>query len=398
MTQTGQERDEDLLLFADEQQDQKSPHASATPWYVLVADDDAEVQTITRLVLSDFSFEGRRLHLLEASSGAESLDMLRRHPDTAVVLLDVVMESNDAGLQVARKVREELGNTLVRIVLRTGQPGHAPEHRVISELDINDYRHKTELTAERLHTTVTAALRSYRDLRAVEEGRERLAHLAMSVAHQVRNRTMTIGGFANLAVRRAGVEDPMRTYLDTIIEESRRLERMVGAVSDFASLPHALRSALPLGETVRAAVVQAREHAAPREHALVWRVDAPDGNLAHGAASLLQRLVYELLANAVDFAAPVDGMVTCILSCGGGLCRIVVEDNGPGIAPADMPFIFDPFFSRKADGVGMGLTVARRIAGECGWEIEVDANPAKGARFTVVLPEILGMDGRGRLG
>ena len=125
MTQTGQEKD-DLLFFAEEEQPgQDVPRAAATPWYVLVADDDAEVQTITRLVLSDFSFEGRKLHLLEATSGAESLDMLRRHPDTAVLLLDVVMESNDAGLQVARKVREELGNNLVRIVLRTGPPGHA---------------------------------------------------------------------------------------------------------------------------------------------------------------------------------------------------------------------------------------------------------------------------------
>ncbi|ADP87883.1 sensor histidine kinase [Nitratidesulfovibrio vulgaris] len=396
MTQTGQEKD-DLLFFAEEEQPgQDVPRAAATPWYVLVADDDAEVQTITRLVLSDFSFEGRKLHLLEATSGAESLDMLRRHPDTAVLLLDVVMESNDAGLQVARKVREELGNNLVRIVLRTGQPGHAPEHRVIAELDINDYRHKTELTAERLHTTVTAALPSFRDLRAVEEGRERLAHLAMSVAHQVRNRTMTIGGFASLAVRRAPAEDPVRGYLDTIIEESRRLEHMVGAVSDFASLPHAIRTVVPVGESVLAALEQARQRAAQQGRTLHWQVEVPDGHMVHGAASLLQRLVFEILANASDFAREDGGEVSCRLLCVGGLCRVEVADNGPGIAPEDMAFIFDPFFSRKADGVGMGLCIARRIAGECGWDIEVDAGFGRGARVSVLLPSWAGNNGHGR--
>ena len=247
----------------------------------------------------------------------------------------------------------------------------------IAELDINDYRHKTELTAERLHTTVTAALRSFRDLRAVEEGRERLAHLAMSVAHQVRNRTMTIGGFASLAVRRAPAEDPVRGYLDTIIEESRRLEHMVGAVSDFASLPHAIRTVVPVGESVLAALEQARQRAAQQGRTLHWQVEVPDGHMVHGAASLLQRLVFEILANASDFAREDGGEVSCRLLCVGG-------------------FIFDPFFSRKADGVGMGLCIARRIAGECGWDIEVDAGFGRGARVSVLLPSWAGNNGHGR--
>lgn len=145
--------------------------AAAGRWKILVADDDREVHSLTSLVLSDYSFEGRRLEFLHAESGAETVAVLNDHPDTALVLLDVVMESDDAGLQAVRRIREELGNSFVRIILRTGQPGQAPEQEVVSGYDINDYKAKTELTAQKLSTTVTSALRSYRDIRAIERNR-----------------------------------------------------------------------------------------------------------------------------------------------------------------------------------------------------------------------------------
>jgi response regulator RpfG family c-di-GMP phosphodiesterase len=143
-------------------------------WKIIVADDEDEVHAMTRMVLSDYVFEGRGLDFLSAYSGAECLQLMRRHPDTAAILLDVVMESDDAGLQVVRRVREEIANPFVRIILRTGQPGKAPETRVISAFDINDYKEKTELTAQKLFTTVTAALRGYRDMRTIEMNRRGL--------------------------------------------------------------------------------------------------------------------------------------------------------------------------------------------------------------------------------
>jgi response regulator RpfG family c-di-GMP phosphodiesterase len=123
------------------------------------------------------------LAFLSAYSGAESLQLMRRHPDTAVMLLDVVMESDDAGLAVVRQIRENLGNPFVRIILRTGQPGKAPETEVISAFDINDYKEKTELTAQKLFTTITSALRSYRDMKTIEQNRRGLEKIIEASAN-----------------------------------------------------------------------------------------------------------------------------------------------------------------------------------------------------------------------
>ncbi|HEX6382664.1 MAG TPA: adenylate/guanylate cyclase domain-containing protein, partial [Acidimicrobiia bacterium] len=136
---------------------------------LLVVDDEAAVHDVTRLALAAFSFEGRPLRLLSAYSAAEAEGLLADHPDTAVILLDVVMETDGAGLDFVHHVRTVERNHLVRIILRTGQPGHAPENRVIVEYDINDYKHKADLTSQRLFTSVIGALRSYRDLRYISD-------------------------------------------------------------------------------------------------------------------------------------------------------------------------------------------------------------------------------------
>ena len=159
----------DQLHFAAE-----PASVAAPPWHVLVVDDDPEVHEVTRLVLGSFRFADRPLDLISASTASQAFDALRRHDDIAVVLLDVVMESEQAGLELVRRIREELRNSFVRIVLRTGQPGQAPEHEVIAAYDINDYKEKTELTAQKLATTLYAALRSYRDMRTIEAQRQGL--------------------------------------------------------------------------------------------------------------------------------------------------------------------------------------------------------------------------------
>jgi response regulator RpfG family c-di-GMP phosphodiesterase len=140
-------------------------------WRVLIVDDDVDVHAVTRLALRNVSFKGRELELFSAYSGREAYDILRDTPDIALVLLDVVMETDDAGLILARRIREELHNAIVRVVLRTGQPGQAPEQRVIIEYDINDYKAKTELTTQKLFTTVISALRAYESLNMLERSR-----------------------------------------------------------------------------------------------------------------------------------------------------------------------------------------------------------------------------------
>ncbi|MCQ0989533.1 hybrid sensor histidine kinase/response regulator [Jiella marina] len=160
----------DFLEFA-EPSEAEAGSSVAVGWKIAVIDDDEAVHDGTRFALKHFSLQGYGLEIVGAHSAREGLELLRAHPDTAVVLLDVVMETDDAGLRLAQAIREELKNELVRIILRTGQPGQAPEHRVVVEYDINDYKAKTELTSEKLFTTLTAALRGYDQLKRLDDTR-----------------------------------------------------------------------------------------------------------------------------------------------------------------------------------------------------------------------------------
>ncbi|WP_313706683.1 HD domain-containing phosphohydrolase [Massilia sp.] len=141
------------------------------PWKVLLVDDEPDIHDITKLTLSRFRLDGRALTFLHAYSGAEAKEVLAREENIALVFLDVVMEREDSGLEVARWMRQDLDNQFTRIVLRTGQPGQAPEERVIVDYDINDYKEKTELDRTKLFTTTFAALRAYRDIMKVEDAR-----------------------------------------------------------------------------------------------------------------------------------------------------------------------------------------------------------------------------------
>ncbi|MDB5934693.1 MAG: hypothetical protein JWQ01_2037 [Massilia sp.] len=141
------------------------------PWKVLLVDDEPDIHDVTKLTLSRFRLDDRSLAFLHAYNGAEAKEILSRETDIALVFLDVVMEKEDSGLEVARWMRKDLDNQFTRIVLRTGQPGQAPEERVIVDYDINDYKEKTELDRTKLFTTTFAALRAYRDIMKVEEAR-----------------------------------------------------------------------------------------------------------------------------------------------------------------------------------------------------------------------------------
>lgn len=165
----------DNFLFAEEPEVNEAVNYGS--WKVLIVDDEPEVHAVTKLALNDFQFQNKRLEFISAYSGVEARTMLSSHPDIAIVLLDVVMETDDAGLQVARYIREQLQNQFVRIILRTGQPGQAPERQVIVDYDINDYKSKTELTAQKLFTVIMSSLRSYRDIISLEQSRQGLAKI-----------------------------------------------------------------------------------------------------------------------------------------------------------------------------------------------------------------------------
>lgn len=152
------------------------------PWKIVIVDDEPEIHKITELALRDFEFENRPLQFINAYDGKSACELFKQHDDIALVLLDVVMESDDAGLRTVEYLRDELGNHFTRVVLRTGQPGMAPEHEVISHYDIDGYRAKTELTHESLTQTFYTTLRAYRDLSRMQRYQHGLEAVIRSIA------------------------------------------------------------------------------------------------------------------------------------------------------------------------------------------------------------------------
>lgn len=164
-------------LFLDEDDDETTVSNGNPPWKVMIVDDEPGVHEVTKLALQGVAFDKRPLEFISCFSGAEAQAAIAEHPDTALILLDVVMENEHAGLDFARYVRETANNSIVRIVLRTGQPGQAPERQVILDYDINDYKEKTELTASKLFTLVYSSLRAYRDIITIENNKRALGKI-----------------------------------------------------------------------------------------------------------------------------------------------------------------------------------------------------------------------------
>ena len=237
---------DDDLMFEDDAAEPVRPGPTAVRWKMLVVDDEPEVHSITRLVLADFSFKGRSIQFFSAYSAAEAIDILQREKDIAVILLDVVMETDDAGLKLIHRIREEMNNRHVRIILRTGQPGQAPERSVILEYDINDYKAKTQLTAQQLFTCTVAALRSYEDLITIDANRRGLEKIIEAASSLCKTRSMKLfaagvltqlsaivgaGPDAILCVQRGDIRRTDRVGL-YILAGSGRYERLINEPLD----------------------------------------------------------------------------------------------------------------------------------------------------------------------
>ena len=175
--------DDDFLFLAEDETNSEAETQSSGEWHLLIVDDDEEIHTVTKLALSDLLVLDRKLVFHHAFSGKEALKFLAQNPYIAVILLDVVMESDDAGLKVVQQIRDELKMDEVRIVLRTGQPGYAPEESVIKEYDINDYKTKTELTRNKLVTTIISSIRSYQQIKTINQNRRGLQKIIKAGAN-----------------------------------------------------------------------------------------------------------------------------------------------------------------------------------------------------------------------
>ena len=172
------------FLFGDDESFNNSEDETVKDsWKILIIDDEPDIHSVTKLVLNKLQIDGKGLEFISAYSGAEAREILNEQHDIAVAIVDVVMETVNSGLDVIKFIREELNNRSIRLVLRTGQPGEAPEESVIRDYDINDYKNKTELTDIKLKTLLYATIRSYRDIKVIQSHKAGLEGIIDAMMH-----------------------------------------------------------------------------------------------------------------------------------------------------------------------------------------------------------------------
>ena len=382
---------------------------------LLVVDDDEAVLQVTRLVLSRFRYKSRSLEILEASSAAQAKATLALRPDIAVILLDVVMESDDAGLRLVEHIRHELNNHHVRILLRTGQAGYAPERQVVQDYDINDYLVKSDATQSRLFLSLTAAIRSFSDILRAEELARRIAEaehqrqladrasLAKTdflahMSHEIRTPLNGIAGIVEL-LDDTGLSSEQAELLRDLRYVSSALLGIVNDVLDVAKIEagklelNVHNFHLPqLLEKVAAIFVVGMQQKAIR-----FQVEQ-DNDLpqwVRGDAQRIQQILINYLSNAYKFT-PQGGRITlrvsCVVTADGYELIAEVDDNGKGIRAERLADIFNAYEQESAQtashygGTGLGLSLSRSLAMLMSGCVGANSEPGHGSRFWLRVP------------
>lgn len=246
-----QNNSDDLLVFISEEPTSQPINTTPT-WHVLLVDDEPDVHIATKLALKNLDIEGRSLEFSHAYSAAEAMDLLSQKNNFCVAIIDVVMESDDAGLRLVQHIRDVLDLQSMRIILRTGQPGYAPEIDTIRQFDINDYKTKTELTQVRLFTSLTMAIRSFSQIQQLESNRRGL--------EQILEATTELGRLVGLKKFASGLVTQLCSLLNV---DSESL--VCAAISEPNSTPYILAAAGNYSDWIGLAVadvpqIRVKEH------------------------------------------------------------------------------------------------------------------------------------------
>ena len=386
--------DEDELIFAAEDE-AGAGHEQA--WLLLGVDDEPDVHAVTRLTLEKERFDGRPVRLLNAHSAAEGRSLLAAHPDVALILLDVVMESDDAGLRFVRHVREEVGNHHLRIVLRTGQPGIAPPREIVQRYEIDDYRTKTELTSERLYVTVAAALRCFalleaqalreRELLVSNQELERFAYVA---SHDLQTPLRAIVGLTQLLQRRHGGSLPAegQSLVGEVVDSGKRLSELIRNLLEFSDLAQHQRAwqSVPLDNVLARARERLRSTIDERQA----RIETAPLPSVQGDPVMLEQALVNLLDNALKFQPGAAPWIGIDAVTDGDAVELRVRDHGIGIAAAHLPKVLEGFqrlhTQEEFPGSGLGLAICRKVARLHEGSLSASSEPGAGSTFSLRLP------------
>jgi len=240
-------------------------------------------------------------------------------------------------------------------------------------------KEKLSLTREELKVVENRLLQSER-LAA-------LGKLSRGVAHEVRNPVMIIGGFTRRLQKRLPPEDPAQAMIAPIIHELGRLERMVAEIEAFTVLLEPDIKPRDLSRVIDQALAASAEDLARRQIVLERRIP-PDLPRIPLDEHLMGQALGHLIDNATE-AMPDGGRLVLEVTPEPKGLRLRLQDTGAGIPPEDLPYLFDPFFSSKPDGTGMGLTKVHQVISDHRGEIQIKSVPGQGTEVNIWLPRWL---------
>ncbi|PHR72312.1 MAG: two-component system response regulator [Arcobacter sp.] len=204
---------------------------------IVVADDEEDVHILTRNVLRKFEYDNKELEIISTYTGKETIEVLKQNPDVVLLLLDVIMETDDAGLEVCKKIRNELNNHSIQIILRTGQASDIPPYTVVTEYEINDYKEKTELSSEKLKISLITAIRAYENIKELKEANEKIEFLIDEIVDTQKEVIFRLGSVAETRSQETGM------HVKRVAEYSKLFALYSGLNEDEAEI---LKQASPM--------------------------------------------------------------------------------------------------------------------------------------------------------
>jgi len=398
-----------LYLDDDEHQLTEPPKK----WNVLIVDDDEEIHKITLLALKDFVLDEGGINFISAYSGEQAIQFLSETDDRsiAIILLDVVMETNTAGFEVANFVRKKLDNHFTRIILRTGQPADIPEQQVVMRYDINDYKAKAELTYSRLFITMVTSLRAYNELiqrknrenelekskAAVEIANKAKSTFIARMSHELLTPLNAIIGFSQLQqlymTPDASSQDKELTA--NILNAGYHLKMLVDDILDIIQTQNSVKK-LPLcscelGVLVNDSISLVRLNAEQKNISI--HVEDTDLKVLANFERLKQCLV-NLLTNAIKFNHDNGKIYIKFSAVMPNKIKIMVVDTGVGIATEDQDLIFDMFSrsnyaeQQEIQGSGVGLSLIKKLVLQMEGEVGFTSTLDQGSEFWLAFEKV----------
>ena len=423
----GPEDDADEL-FLDEQESElveigKSEDESQEKWKILIVDDEEDIHSVTRIALKGFTFRGKPVEFYDAYSAAEAETILKEHPDIALILLDVVMETTNAGLDLVKIIRDKLGNKVTQIIIRTGQPGQAPEREVIVSYEINDYKTKTELTSFKLFTVALASLRAYEAMRQIgrlneefkleihrrirkekvlEHAKEKAEKAERQKSVFLHEMSERIQGPLNLILDSSDtirkevkdqVNDNIRQLFDDMNYSGKEIIRAVQLINDLSEIQADNYELNPVAISVSETI---HDILAGEEYAIhKGGLDVIVQNEASTDKIRIDEYAFsQVLSNIIDNSVKNTqaGRIEITLSNNKDKSlKIKVTDNGRGMSQSFQKEMYDPFTRETAGttnghGLGLGLTLTKEFCKLINVNILISSKPREGTRVQLIVP------------